>query len=176
MTANVELVQQDDSRRRGRPYAITPEVEETLLTALGDGQPISVACGLAGIRTSTYYAHCNRLPEFKEKATHARAKGLVELDKTVFEAVKAEAACGNAHSLVAYYKMRLGMWRADEDEGDRREREAERAEELSGNDNTEVIGLIVAAVKRELGRGGGTDQRLPDGGRSEPLHPGPADS
>ena len=40
--------------RRGRPFAITPDVEAALLKSLREGVPIGDACLLAGIGRSTY--------------------------------------------------------------------------------------------------------------------------
>lgn len=135
-------------RRVGRPYAITAEVEEKLVKALSEGHPITVACGVAGVNAKTYFAHARREPEFRQRATHARARGMEELGNTVYEAVKMEAATGNTHGLVAYYKLRLASWQADQEVEARTLASAEEPGDFG--DDGQFLRLVVKTIKREL--------------------------
>lgn len=145
----------DPERRIGRPYAITREVEERLIRALSEGHPVTVACGVSGVGVSTYFAHAHRFPEFRQRVARARARGMEELGNTVYEAVKVEAATGNTHGLVAYYKMRLASWQVDQEAEERALAGAKEPEDVGGDGK--FLSLVVKTIKRELE--GGSNQR-----------------
>ncbi len=138
----------DTERRVGRRYAITPEVEERLIRALSEGHPISVACGVAGVGVSTYFAHTHRDPEFRQRVTRARARGMEELGNTVYEAVKVEAATGNTRGLVAYYKLRLASSQVDQDAEERALVGAKEPDDVGADGR--FLSLVVRTIKREL--------------------------
>lgn len=138
----------EPERRTGRPYAITAEVEERLIRALSEGHPVTVACGVAGVGVSTYFAHAHRFPEFRQRVTRARARGMEELGNTVYEAVKMEAATGNTHGLVTYYKLRLSSWQVDQDAEERALVGAKEPEDIGGDGK--FLSLVVKTIKREL--------------------------
>ncbi len=148
----------EPERRRGRPYAITPEVEERLIRALSEGHPVTVACGVAGIGTSTYFAHAHRFADFRLRIMRARAKGMEELGNTVYEAVKMEAATGNTHGLVAYYKLRLSSWGADQDAEERALAGAKEPDDVGGDGK--FLSLVVKTIKRELEANGDQKSRV----------------
>lgn len=165
--AAVEADEGPPIRRRGRPYAITAEVRERLLRALEEGRPVAAACGLAGISKPTVYAHMRRFADFFDEVQRARGSGLAELDRTVWEMVRAEAAAGSAKGLVAYYRLRLAMYE--------RETEEERREGLSHEVTEEVLDFIVAAVVGRIERRGGAEAAGAAAGerddRQLPAHP-----
>jgi len=141
----------EPERRYGRPYAITPEVEERLIRALSEGHPVTVACGVAGVGTSTYFAHARRSPDFRQRVTRARSRGMEELGNTVYEAVKMEAATGNTHGLVAYYKLRLSSWGSDQDVEERALAGAKEPDD--GGADGKFLSLVVKTIRRELETG-----------------------
>ncbi len=138
----------EPERRIGRPYAITPEVEERLILALSEGHPVTVACGVAGVGVSTCFAHAHRFPDFRQRITRARARGMEELGNTVYEAVKIEAATGNTHGLVAYYKLRLASWQVDQDAEERALVGAKEPDDVGADGR--FLSLVVRTIKREL--------------------------
>jgi hypothetical protein len=151
---------------------MTVELQRRILQHLAQGKTINVACAAEGIGRSTFNRATRDDPAFKAAALRARGQGMVRIENDVLEALMAEAAQGNVTNLLRYFLYRHGKFEAELDEMARREEEEER-KESSGGSYDEVLGVIIAAVQRQLG------QQQPaaaggDGGDPGPAEPLPA--
>ncbi|MCX6608509.1 MAG: hypothetical protein NTV52_33650 [Acidobacteria bacterium] len=85
-------------KKRGRPSALTPEVEKTIVNAIRAGSMIDAACSMAGIGKTTFYrwmaqaeeggAKNEQYWEFRDKVKKSLASAEVSLVVAIREAGK----------------------------------------------------------------------------------------
>ena len=130
---------------RGRPLAITPEIENALLQHLRDGQSVEDACVLAGISRTSYQKY---LAKGKEEETGYFA----ELAQRIYRA-KAEFRKGLVDKLVKHEGLRPADYIAILERQDRQnwappKQSLEVEGELRGS-NTTVINIVSAVPRIE---------------------------
>ncbi|MGH8328047.1 MAG: helix-turn-helix domain-containing protein, partial [Steroidobacteraceae bacterium] len=146
-------------RRIGRPRAVSRETQRRILQHLAQGRTISVACAAEGVSRYTFHRYLREDPELESAALRAEGQGMVELEKSVFEAVLAEAAQGNASNLLRYFVYRHSRFEGKMDRLAREEEEEEHKEE-SGSGNDELVAVVIATVQRLLGQQGAEPRRV----------------
>lgn len=72
------------AKKNGRPFAITKEKEEILISLLSDGMTQTKACLYVGISEQTIIEHKKRFPEFTERIE----KAFLETHKLAHKSVK----------------------------------------------------------------------------------------